>query len=165
MEAIILSKEQTKFLLLKDFVFKLDENFDSIIKGIGKDLNNYQHLVHLQKKNVTSQVGQTISATYLQLLKSFVNPNQAAEMLNTGCKNHKMLYDYWLNMDYIEYELYIYSEGSRIFNFSYKILIDSFGYSIPILNRAYDYATLPNNQDYDSLLEMFKKKLSSSGYN
>ena len=159
METNILNREQAKFYILKDFVFKLDENFDSIIKGIGKDLNNYQHLVYLQKKNVTSQPGQTISASYLQLFESVVNSNQVAGMQNTGCKNFNMFYDYWINLDYIEHELYFYSEGNRFFNFSYKILIGSYSYSIPILNRVCDYATLPDNHDYDSLLDLFKRRL------
>lgn len=151
-------REHTKLMVLKDFVFKLDETFNEFIIGMNRNMIDYQHLVHLQKKDVTSPAGIIISIECLPMLESFNSPDYNVMDANS---NTSLFYSYWSQLDYIEHEVYFTTDLQQMFKYTYIIEFDSAGYFISLINQRFDYGNLPDKGTFDNMLDLFRKKILS----
>lgn len=151
-------REHTKMMVLKEFVFKLDETFKEFIIGMNRKMIDYQHLVHLQKKDVTSPAGIIISVEYLPMLESFNSPDYNVMDTNS---NTSLFYSYWSQLDYIEHEVYFTTDLQQKFKYTYRIGFDSAGYSISLINQRFDYGYLPDKGTFDYMFDLFRKKIMS----
>ena len=151
-------REHTKMMVLKEFVFKLDETFNEFIIGMNWNMIDYQHLVHLQKKDAISPAGIIISIECLPMLKSFNSPDYYVMDANS---NTSLFYSYWSQLDYIEYEVYFTTDLQKKFKYTYRIGFDSAGYSISLINQRFEYGYLPDKGTFDNMLDLFRKKILS----
>ena len=152
------TREHTKLMVLKEFVFKLDETFNDIIVGTNLNMIDYRHLVYLQKKDVSSPVGKTISAECLPMLESFNNPDYNIMYANP---NTRLFYTYWSQLVYIEHEVYFITDLQQKFKFAYRIGFDDAGYTFSLINQRFDYGSLPDKDTFDYILDLFRKKIMS----
>ena len=151
-------KEHTKLMVLKKFVFKLDEIFNEIINDAHLDMTDYQHLVYLQKKDVSSPAGKTISAECLPMLELFNSPNFNIIDANPNIISY---YTYWSKLVYIEHEVYFITDLQQKFKFTYRIGFDNAGYSISLINQRFEYGSLPDKGTFEYMFDLFRKKVLS----
>ncbi len=150
------TREHTKLMVLKEFVFKLDEAINEIVNGKNLNMKDYQHLVYLQKKDVSSPAGKTISAECLPMLESF---NSHGFNIMDANPNTRLFYTYWSQLVYIEHEVYFITDLQQKFKFTYRIGFDNAGYNISLINQRFDYGSLPDKGIYDYMLDLFQKKI------
>lgn len=152
------TREYTKLMVLKEFVFKLDETFNEIINGTNLKKIDYQHLVHLQKKEVSSPAGIIISVECLPMLESFNCPDIS---LMDATPNTKNFFTYWSQLVYIEHEVYFNTDLQQKFKFTYRIGFDNAGYTISLINQRFDYGSMPDKDTFEFMLDLFRKKIMS----
>ena len=150
------TREHTKLIVLKEFVFKLDETINEIIKGTNLNTIDCQHLVYLQKKDVSSPAGITITAECLPMLESFNSPDYN---VMDAKPNTRLFFTYWSQLVYIEHEVYFITDLQQKFKFTYRIGFDNAGYTISLINQRFDYGSLPDKGTFDYMLDLFRKKI------
>jgi hypothetical protein len=150
------TREHTKLKVLKEFVFKLDETFNETINGANLKMKDYQHLVYLQKKDISSPTGINISAEHLPMLELFIRLDFNVKDANP---NTRLLYTYWSQLVYIEHEVYFNTDLLQKFKFTYKIGFDDAGYTLSLINQRFDYGSLPDKDTFEYMLDLFRKKI------